>query len=209
MFVFVSVYAYEFQNVFGCSLLNVYCSTVDITNPTGGGWTIVYEDGALAAIIPYVRPCKELCTNTTSAGTSCAGLLELLGAAPDCDITIEGTFANYSVYSEDDTCNSVPGASMSGKLFYSLWEWYLHAWKYNSGLRVCICVVCLRMTVGSMKESYVVSDGVCSEVVSEFYVPPGPEVSSSLAPLQFPYVIQYALEAAVARTIKVVYTCAI
>eukprot|EP01036_Dinobryon_divergens_P035178 gene35178-45556_t len=121
--------------------------------------------------MPFQRPCKSVCTNAVS---KCIGLLGLMGMTPNCSATMDYT---------------------RGMLPSSLRKPYQYDPSNNSA-------ICNAMTtdfpVQGTREPYLQAsnpEGACYGIVKELYVPPGPLLSSALAPMQRPYVVQTLIEA--------------
>lgn len=135
----------------------------DLTNPATWNPTIY----GLGAPLPIQRPCLSVCT---AVQTSCLGIPDVLGIAPDC--AAQKRFlgnSNPLVDAYDSNNNNATCADMSSAKF---------------------------QVAGSIEPYAHANDdkGACSGIVTQLFVPPGPVANSALAPMQAPGVVQTLIE---------------
>lgn len=150
-----------------CAKIYLRChDNVTLTNQATFNYNI-YSDLNLTIPLPFQRPCKSLCDDVN---TKCLGLLSLLGVNSNCSARADysGGSASLLPYQYDQRPNSDRCNAMTVSSF----------------------------SIGSSKEVYISgSSGACYGIVDEVYIPPSSSLSSSLAPLLPPYVIQSIIEA--------------
>lgn len=119
--------------------------------------------------LPFERPCKSLCTAVTYMGKSCGGILEALGAAPNCLQTTP------SLYFDVTTLQLTP-------ITLSFFD--------SSNSKSCNSVASSASLplVAQATEPYIGT--ICKGLVSEILVPSSATVDKSFAPLQPPFVLQ-------------------
>jgi hypothetical protein len=124
----------------------------------------IYSDISLTVPIPFQRPCKSLCVD---ANAKCLGLLNIMSLSQNCLATYDYTFGQIPTKPyQYDQANS-PSCNAMTKSF----------------------------AIGSSVETYIGGvNGACYGIVDQLYIPPSLVISSTLAPLQQPYVIQNAME---------------
>lgn len=125
--------------------------------------------------MPFQRPCMSVCSQVDD---KCYGFLNFFGMSPNCTSTYD-----YS-----------SGKLPSGKTS-----------KYDSTNNPQYCnKMPSNFSVAATSEPYIYANGggVCSGIVEKLYVPPGNAVSTSLAPMQPPFVVQTAIEKKVASSIN-------
>lgn len=135
----------------------------------------IYSDKGLKVPIPFQRPCKSVCTNVNS---KCLGILSLLGLSQDCTATY------------DYSSGAVPAKPF----------------KYDPNNNASVCNAMTKtFLIGRPFESYIGgSSGACYGILTDVYIPPSSAFSTSLAPLQGPYVIQSLIEKALQTKMTVI-----
>jgi hypothetical protein len=136
----------------------------------------IFEDIGVKYPIPFQRPCVDVCDN---ANKDCLGVLKALGIKMDCFERFDYSYMGYGT--------SIGNASYS----------YPFSFTYDQSNDAMYCNNIPAISpVGSSIEPYIFArtGGVCAGILTTLYVPPGPEVSSALAPMQKPYVVQSAIE---------------
>eukprot|EP00596_Hydrurales_sp_CCMP1899_P007118 CAMPEP_0119044560 /NCGR_PEP_ID=MMETSP1177-20130426/32368_1 /TAXON_ID=2985 /ORGANISM="Ochromonas sp, Strain CCMP1899" /LENGTH=387 /DNA_ID=CAMNT_0007014809 /DNA_START=280 /DNA_END=1441 /DNA_ORIENTATION=- len=137
----------------------------------------IFSDIGQIFPIPFQRPCLSVCEN---ANKDCFGLLNIFGKQLNC---LEQLDYSQGVYGQ-----SIGNSS------------YSHPFPYAYDQSSSSNTVCNKMsavaTVASSMEPYLFAQrgGACAGIVTSVYVPQGPKVSSSLAPMQQPYVVQSLIE---------------
>lgn len=142
----------------------------------------IFSDVNKAFPLPFQRPCVSVCTN---ANTQCLGLLNLSNRALNCsaqtDYSYGGFGAAYGV-------SSYP---------------FPRTYDSRFGPSVCNAMPANNDVAGSSEPYvYASTNGVCAGIVSSLYVPPGNLLSSDLAPMQGPFVVQSIIESQLAASIK-------
>ena len=126
--------------------------------------------------LPFERPCKKVCDDVTN---NCLGLLGLFGFGQDCS-------ARYD-YSH---------GALAG--LYYLNSSLQKPFQYDSSNNPNVCnLMNTTVPVAASKEPYLKAGdptGACYGINQYLYVPPGNKVSSSLGPMQPPYVVQGIIE---------------
>jgi hypothetical protein len=140
----------------------------------------IFSDVNKTFALPFQRPCVSVCQN---ANSKCLGLLNLQGKALNCTSLTDysrGAFGLYygvSSYKFPHTYDLAPSSTS-----------------------------CNSMTaVGSIANTSEVylkasSNGACSGIVNDLYVPPGNLISPNLAPMQGPYIVQSIIESQLASS---------
>lgn len=154
-----------------CSNIYLKCQPgIDLSN-FGTYNYMIYNEGGLTIPMPFQRPCQSVCNNVNG---NCLGLLGLLGLSQDCSARYDYSFGNipYIPYRYDASNSSSVCNSMPSKF-----------------------------EIGSSMEPYIGGlTGACYGIVDQMYVPPTSSISSALAPLPAPYVIQSLLERSLASS---------
>lgn len=157
-----------------CSRIYLKCpSNIDLTDLSTYNYNI-YSDLGIAVPMPFQRPCQSLCVNVND---QCLGLLGLMGFSQDCNAKYDYSFGQIPSlpYQYDSTNNTNKCNGMTASF-----------------------------QIGKPQEPYIGGPtGACGGIVDQLYVPPSSAISSVLAPLQSPYVIQTILETALADNFKV------
>jgi hypothetical protein len=137
----------------------------------------IFDDIGVIYPISFQRPCVNVCNN---ANRDCLGLLNLFETKTYC-------FERYD-YSQMGYGKSIGNTSYS----------YPFPFTYDQSDDAIHCnSISAVIPVASTIEPYIFAQtgGVCSGITTSLYVPPGPLVSSALAPMRKPYVVQSAIEA--------------
>jgi hypothetical protein len=137
----------------------------------------IFDDIGVTYPISFQRPCVNVCND---ANRDCLGLLNVFGTKMDC---LERRY-----YSQIGYGKSIGNTSYS----------YPFPFTYDQSNDTIHCnSISAVIPVASTIEPYIFAQtgGVCAGISTSLYVPPGFEVSSALAPMQRPHVVQSAIEA--------------
>jgi hypothetical protein len=145
----------------------------DLQDPTS--WSPVTDEaGTIVSVLPFERPCKSICINTTYQGATCAGLLEAFGVAPDCDAIDPST--GFPQYAKDDdvleSCNALSSTAPS-------------------------------VAVAGTREDYSGSTCAGLVPGGEIYIPSSQTLDPSFAPMLPPGMVQAILEAAAVENLSI------
>jgi len=175
-----------------CSNIYLKCpSNIELGSNTFTGYNFdIYKDIAAELValrqnysfvptmvpMPFQRPCSSVCTNVIA---QCGAFLSLLGTPINCLATTD--------YSR---------GSLKG--IYALQPSLSKPAQYDAKNDPAICnVMDSVFSVQATKEPYLQAnnpEGFCYGMVKELFVPPASVLSSSLAPMQPPYVVQTLIE---------------
>ena len=140
----------------------------------------IFSDVNRTFALPFQRPCVSVCQN---ANKKCLGVLNLNGKAINCSgVTDYSRGAFGALYGE-----------LSYKLPYT----------YDfSGSTASCNKMSAAGSVASTSEIYLgaSSNGACSGIVTDLFVPPGNLISPNLAPMQGSYVVQSIIESQLAAS---------
>lgn len=136
----------------------------------------IFKDIGVNFPLPFQRPCVNICNN---ANYDCLGLLNIFGKAINC-------LERYD-YSHTEYGKSI------GNISYSSPFPYFYDQSNNS--KNCNNIPAVVTVAGTM-EPYIYAEkgGACAGILTSLYVPSGPVISSSLAPMQKSYVVQSVIE---------------
>lgn len=143
----------------------------------------IFSDIGKTFPIPFQRPCLNVCDN---ANKDCFGLLNVFNKQLNC---LEKTDYSHGAYGQSIGNTSYP---------------YPYTFDQSNKSTVCNVMPAVA-TVASTMEPYIFAQkgGSCAGIISAVYVPPGPKVSSALAPMQQPYVVQSLIEGKVTSGIYI------
>ena len=142
----------------------------------------IFSDVRSVYPLPFQRPCVSICNN---ANRDCLGLLNLKKRALNCSATTDYSYGAFGV------AYRVPS--------------YPFPRTYDSKFDTSVCNAMPAInTVAGTSEPYIHAskNGVCAGIVTSLYVPPGNLLSSNVAPMQGPYVVQSIIEAQLAASIN-------
>jgi hypothetical protein len=142
----------------------------------------IFSDVNSVYPLPFQRPCVSVCNN---ANSDCLGLLNLNNRALNCSATTDYSYGAFGV------AYSVPS--------------YPFPRTYDNifGTSVCNAMPASNVVAGSSEPYiYAAKNGVCAGIISSLYVPPGNLLSSNVAPMQGPYVVQTIIETQLAASIN-------
>lgn len=139
----------------------------------------IFSDVKKTFALPFQRPCVSVCQN---ANSKCLGLLNLQGKALNCTSLTDYSRGAFGVY-------------------YGVSSYKLpHTYDLSPSSTVCNSMTAVG-SVASTSEIYEASsNGACSGIINDLYVPPGNLISPNLAPMQGPHIVQSIIESQLASS---------
>lgn len=171
------------------SLKKAVCASVYLKCPAGFSETNmstynykIFSDVNSVYPLPFQRPCVNVCNN---ANMDCLGLLNLNNRALNCSATTDYSYGAFGV------AYGVPSYP------------FPRTYDNKFGTSVCNSMPATDIVAGS-SEPYIhaSNNGVCAGIISSLYIPPGNLLSSNVAPMRGPYVVQTIIETQLAASIN-------